>query len=79
MHFSALSVPYMLSMPGKVIDCGTGICQNGTVIYPLTGERMIPQSYTIAATSRVKHTWAYVVMVLIVAMAVGCTIMQKRK
>lgn len=79
MHFSALSVPYTLSMPGKVIDCGTGICQNGTVIYPLTGERMIPHSYTISATSRVKHTWAYIVMVLIVAMAVGCTIMQKRK
>ena len=79
MHFSALSVPYTLSMPGDIIDCGTGICQNGTVIYPLTGERMIPHSYTISATSRVKHTWAYIVMVLIVAMAVGCTIMQKRK
>ena len=79
MHFPELSVPYILSMPGNVVDCGNGICQNGTIIYPLTGERMIPQSYTITATSRVKHTWAYVAMILIVGLAIGCTIMQKRK
>lgn len=79
MHFPELSVPYTLSMPGRIVDCGIGICQNGTVVFPLTGERMIPQSYTITATSRVKHAWAYIAMILIVAMAVGCAVMQKRK
>lgn len=79
MHFPELSVPYILSMPGNIVDCGTGIYQDGTVTYPLTGERLIPQNYTITATSRVKHVWAYIVMVLIVGLAIGCTIMQKRK
>lgn len=79
MHFPELSVPYILSMPGNVVDCGIGIYQDGTVTYPLTGERLIPQNCTIAATSRVKHVWAYIVMVLIVGLAIGCAIMQKRK
>ena len=79
MHFSTLSVPYTLSMPGRIVDCGNGICQNGTVIYPLTGERMIPQSYTITATSRVKRAWAYIVMILIVATAVCGFVFQRKR
>ncbi|MBR6083135.1 MAG: hypothetical protein IKP62_09440 [Salinivirgaceae bacterium] len=79
MNIFWFSADYTLSMPGNVIDCGTGICQNGTIIYPLTGERMIPQSYTITATSRVKHTWAYVAMILIVAMAVCGFVFRRKK
>ena len=78
MHFSTLSVPYTLSLPGDVIDCGTGICQNGTIFFPLTGERLIPQKYTITATSRQTNYWAYIITVLIVIIAVG-SILWKRK
>lgn len=59
-----LSVPYTLTMPGKITSAGTGVCQNDTVFYPLTGERLIPHDYTISATSRVNHVWAYIVTVI---------------
>lgn len=67
-HFN---VPYALTMPGKVVDAGTGVCRNGTIFYPLTGERLIPQDYTITATSRVINIWAFIVTLLIVVLAIG--------
>ncbi len=60
------NVPYTLSMPGTIIDAGNGILQpDGTVFYPFTGERLIPQDYTITATSRKVNIWACIVSVLI--------------
>jgi hypothetical protein len=54
-----------------VVDAGTGVCRNGTIFYPLTGERLIPQDYTITATSRVINIWAFIVTLLIVVLAIG--------
>ncbi|MBO7144130.1 MAG: hypothetical protein J6W13_04810 [Salinivirgaceae bacterium] len=64
-----LSVPYTIAMPGHITDAGTGVCQNDTVFYSLTGERLIPHDYTITASSRVNHVWAYIVTVLVVVLA----------
>ena len=64
-----LSVPYTLTMPGKIIDAGTGICQNDTVFYSFTGERLIPHDYTISATSRKNNYWAYIVTVIVLIVA----------
>lgn len=66
-----LSVPYTLTMPGKVVDAGIGVYQNDTVFYSLSGERLIPHDYTISATSRVTHYWAYILTLIVLIIAVG--------
>ncbi len=71
MSIFLFNVPYALTMPGKVVDAGTGVCRNGTIYYPLTGERLIPQDYTITATSRVINIWAFIVTLLVVVLAIG--------
>ena len=72
-------MPYTLTMPGKIINTGNGTLQaDGTVFYPFTGERLIPQDYTITATSRVTHIWAYILTLLIILLAIGSYIYRKR-
>ena len=73
------NVPYYLTMPGKVISTGNGTLQpDGTIFYPFTGERLIPQDYTITATSRVTHIWAYILTLLVILLAIGSYIYRKR-
>lgn len=72
------NVPYTLSMPGTVIDAGRGMQNGDIILYPLTGERLIPQDYTITATSRVTHIWAYIVSLLVVLLAVGSVLYRKK-
>ena len=62
---------YDLKMPGAVIDAGKGQYDGDVIHYRLDGERMIPGSYTITATSRVTNIWAFVVTFLIVLIAIG--------
>jgi hypothetical protein len=73
------SVSYSLSMPGEVVNPGTGVLKDGIIYYPLTGERLIPGDYTITATSRVTNIWAYVVTFLILLIAIGSFIYQGKK
>ena len=74
------NVPYSLTMPGKVIDTGNGTLQpDGTIFYPFTGERLIPQDYTITATSRVTHLWAYIFTMLIFIVAFGSLFYRKKR
>lgn len=74
------NVPYTLTMPGKVTDTGNGTLQSdGTILYPFTGERLIPQDYTITAISRVTHTWAYIVTILIILLAIGSFLWRRSK
>ncbi len=73
------SVSYSLSMPGEVVNPGTGVLKDGIIYYPLTGERLIPGDYTITATSRVTNIWAYVVTLLILLIAIGTFVYRGRK
>jgi hypothetical protein len=73
------SVSYSLSMPGTVVNPGTGVLKDGIIYYPLTGERLIPGDYTISATSRVTNIWAYVVTLLILLIAIGTFVYRGRK
>ncbi len=73
------SVSYSLSMPGEVVNPGTGVLKDGIIYYPLTGERLIPGDYTISATSRVTNIWAYVVTLLILLIAIGTFVYRGRK
>ncbi len=73
------SVSYSLSMPGEVVNPGTGVLKDGIIYYPLTGERLIPGDYTISATSRVTNIWAYVVTLLILLIAIGTFVYRERK
>lgn len=74
------NVPYTLSMPGKVIDTGIGTLQSdSTIFYSFTGERLIPQDYTITATSRKTNVWAYIVTILILLVAIGSFFYRKKR
>lgn len=74
------NVPYTLTMPGTVIDPGTGTLQpDGTVFYPFTGERLIPQDYVITATSRKMNLWAWIVSVLVILLALGSFVYRRKK
>lgn len=73
------SVPYTLSMPGTIVDAGTGTIKDGVILYPLTGERLIPHDYVITATSRVTHIWAYVITILIILIAIGSLLYKRKK
>ena len=77
-HILALSTAYDLVMPGKVMDVGMGLYDGQVIHYRLTGERLIPGPYTIAATSRVTNIWAFIVTGLIILLAIGSFLFRKR-
>ncbi|MBR4130223.1 MAG: hypothetical protein IKU02_04765 [Bacteroidaceae bacterium] len=80
MNIFCFNVPYTLVMPGKVVDAGNGSLQpDGSILYPFTGERLIPEDYTITATSRKTNVWAYIVSLLIILLAAGSFFYRKRK
>lgn len=62
---------YDLVMPGRVLDCGIGTAEGNIVHYKFSAERLIPHDYVITATSRVTNVWAFVVTLLVIAIAVG--------
>ena len=70
---------YDLKMPGTVIDAGIGQYDGNVIHYRLGGERMIPGSYTITASSRVTNIWAFVVTFLIVLIAIGSFFFRKKR
>ncbi len=73
------NVPYTLTMPGTVIDTGRGTQYGDIIFYPFTGERLIPGDYTVTATSRVTNYWAYVVTLLVMAIAVTGIFYRRKK
>ena len=74
------NVPYTLTMPGTVVDAGNGTLQaDGSILYPFTGERLIPKDYTIRATSRVTHIWAYILTLIIIILAIGSILYRKKR
>ena len=76
----AFNVSYALQLPGKVVEVGNGELVGDSVIcYPLTGERLIPVEYTVSATSRVTHIWAYIVSIVVILIAAFCWISLRRK
>ncbi|MBO4673813.1 MAG: hypothetical protein J5616_05640 [Bacteroidaceae bacterium] len=78
LNIFSFDVPYVLTMPGTVVNAGTGTIKDGVIYYPLTGERLIPGDYTITATSRVTHIWAYVVTILLILVAIGSFIYRRK-
>ena len=70
---------YDLVMPGTVTDVGMGEYEGDVIHYRLTGEQLIPGAYTIAATSRVTNIWAFIVTILIIALAIGSFFVRKSK
>lgn len=78
-NFSALSVQYTLSMPGKVVDAGNGNLHDGIIEYPLSGERLIPADYIITATSRQTNIWAYIISAVVIILAIGSWIWKRKQ
>ena len=70
---------YDLQMPGTVIDAGMGQYDGDVIHYRLGGERMIPGSYTITASSRVTNIWAFIATGLVVLIAIGTFFFRKKR
>ncbi|WP_025881475.1 hypothetical protein [Segatella baroniae] len=67
-----LKIPYTLKMPGTIYGAtGGAYITDNVITFHLTGERLIPQDYTLTATSRVTNVWAYVITGVIVLLAAG--------
>ena len=72
MALMGLKVDYRLVLPGKIVDAGSGVVEEGSVRYRLMGTRQIPGDYTIAATSRAINVWAFILTaLLLLAVVVG--------
>lgn len=69
---------YDLKMPGTVTDAGIGQYDGDVIHYRLGGERMIPGSYTICATSRATNIWAFVVTFFVILIAIGSFFFRKK-
>ena len=70
---------YDLHMPGTVTDAGMGQYDGNVIHYRLGGERMIPGSYTINASSRVTNVWAFIVTILVILIAIGTFVFRKKR
>ena len=75
----SFGAPYDLVMPGTVTDAGMGQYDGNVIHYRLGGERMIPGSYTINASSRVTNVWAFIVTILVILIAIGTFVFRKKR
>ncbi len=65
-----IKVDCRLVLPGTIRDAGNGVLEQGAVRYRLTGNRLIPHDYTIAATSRATNIWAFILTALMLLAAI---------
>jgi len=75
----SFSTTYDLKMPGTIVDAGMGEYDGEVIHYRLSGERLIPGSFTITATSRVTNIWAFIVTLLIIVLAIGSFLYQRKR
>ena len=75
----SFGMPYDLVMPGTVTDAGMGEYDGRVIHYQLGGERLIPGTYTISATSRAANVWAFIVTLLVIVLAVGSWFYQRKR
>lgn len=75
----AMDINSTLAMPGKIIATENCISTDGVVNYKLTGCRLIPEDYVVAATSRVVNVWAFLLCALLLAAAYFGTYYLRRK
>ena len=78
MALMGLKADYRLVLPGKITDAGSGVVEEGSVRYRLTGGRQIPGDYTIGATSRAINLWAFIVTALLLIVAIGFGVRKRR-
>ena len=73
LSFLSFDTNYDLVMPGKVTDAGMGEYDGHVIHYRVSSQRTIPNDYkySIRATSRVTNVWAFVVTILVIALAIG--------
>jgi hypothetical protein len=78
MRLSNLQIDYQLVMPGKIINHNDGIVTKGAIKYRLTGDRLLPGDYTLAAQSRVTNTWAFIVTALLIIITVVLIVIKRK-
>jgi hypothetical protein len=73
------SFSYELLMPGKIIQPDNAILHGDTLIWKLDAYRMVHNDYEIVAQSRKTNTWAFVLSILVGAIAVFSYIYKFKK
>lgn len=73
------SFNYKLLMPGKIIQPDNAILHGDTLIWKLDAYRMVYNDYEIGAQSRKTNIWAFVLSVLVGALAVFSYIYKFKK
>ena len=78
--FLSFNTNYDLVMPGRVTDAGMGEYDGHVIHYRVSGGRTIPNDYkySISATSRVTNIWAFIVTILVIALAIGSFFIRRR-
>jgi hypothetical protein len=79
MIISEFEVSCSLSMPGRIVGHDYGVVKDNVLYYKLSGETMMAGDYTVTVRSREVNTWAYVVTILIVVVAVGSPLYIRRR
>jgi len=77
-EFPSNNIDYSLNLPGEIISSSEGVFKYGVAQFRFSIEKLVSRDYTISATSRVKNTWAYVVSILVILLAIG-SFFYKRK
>jgi hypothetical protein len=73
------SLKYRLIMPGKVTRTNSLVAEGDTLSWNITAYRMVPDDYTIEATSAKANIWAFIVTGLVVLIAIGSFVWKPRK
>ena len=75
----SFNIPYYVRMPGTIYG-GIDIRYwgDGTALFYIKGERLIPGDYTLAVTSRATNVWAVAISLLVILIPFVCMWKSKR-
>ncbi|MDR1274161.1 MAG: hypothetical protein LBK12_06385 [Odoribacteraceae bacterium] len=65
-------IEYNLVLPGKLIDANAPVTCGDTLAWRVTALRLVPGDYTLTATSREAHAWAFAVPVILLIVSACC-------
>lgn len=68
----AKDIEYALTIPGKLVDANAPPAAQDTLTWKVTAVRLLTDDYQLTATSRKANTWAFAVVVLLIALSAYC-------
>ena len=69
---------YRLHMPGTIMSASSGMFDYGVAVFRISPQYMFVGDYVITATSQVTNYWAYIISILVITLAIGSFIYNKK-